>query len=142
MFICYFDGACLPKNPGGIPSYGWVITNEGKEIENGYGKLSDLCEKHRTNNAAEYAGLLNLLRRLDELCLKNCLINGDSQLVINMASSKWGKDKPHDGLPHLLEPLLECRELVKKGEHHLKWIPREQNFRADELSKKASGYIG
>lgn len=135
-----FDGACEPVNPGGTASYGWVIRDElqilasdGQIIGSGDGM---------TNNVAEYTGLIEALKALPRLGttagkIKVC---GDSQLVCNMVSKKWGWRKgawlPHKDAPHLKALLEVALELLAPFEYEVQWIPAKENAEADRLSRE------
>jgi len=141
MIKIYFDGACEPVNPGGTGSYGWLIKNgdmvlarEGEIIGSGEGM---------TNNIGEYTGLIKALEALQCINIQKEKIEifGDSSLVCNMVSKKWGWNKkktkwiPHEDAPHL-KPLLDrALSLLASYKFEIKWIPREQNQEADKLSK-------
>lgn len=124
---CWFDGSCEPFNPGGETRFGWIIRDEAENIvacHSGYVGRGD----GMTNNVGEFAGLLDLLRFLDDHQIDNTEIFGDSTLVINIAAGKWKAKKPH------LKPYaIECKNLLKNNQ--LCWIPREENAEADALSK-------
>lgn len=140
MIELYFDGACEPFNPGGTASFGWLLKKDGKEIKSGHGIVGS--GEGMTNNVAEYSGLIYGLEEFLKLNLQEKLfIKGDSNMVINMISGKWGWNKkknkwqPHEKLPHLKELLNEALSLLKKIEYEVEWIPREENKEADALSK-------
>lgn len=140
MIELYFDGACEPFNPGGTASYGWLIKKDGKEIKSGHGVIGS--GEGMTNNVAEYSGLIYGLEEFLKLDFQEkLLIKGDSNMVINMISGKWGWNKkkskwqPHEKLPHLKELLNKALSLLKKIEYEVEWIPREENKEADALSK-------
>ena len=140
MIELYFDGACEPFNPGGTASYGWVLKRDGKDLKTGYGIVG--MGEGMTNNVAEYTGLIKGLEEYLHLNLnEKILIKGDSSMVINMISGKWGWSKnktkwnPHKKMPHLKKLLDEALSLLKKVDYEVKWIPREQNKQADALSK-------
>lgn len=140
MIELYFDGACEPFNPGGTASYGWLIKKDGKEIKSGSGVVGS--GEGMTNNVAEYSGLIYGLEEFLKLNLQEkLLIKGDSNMVINMISGKWGWNKkkskwqPHEKLPHLKELLNQALSLLKKIDYEVEWIPREENKEADALSK-------
>ena len=140
MIELYFDGACEPFNPGGTASYGWLLKKDGKEIKSGHGVIGS--GEGMTNNVAEYSGLIYGLEEFLKLNLQEkLLIKGDSNMVINMISGKWGWNKkkskwqPHEKLPHLKELLNQALSLLKKIEYEVEWIPREENKEADALSK-------
>ena len=91
-----------------------------------------------SNNVAEYAGALHILKYLSSLPPGRVTIHGDSNLVINQLNGKWRIRK---GL--YLSIAIETKELLA----HLRglgwqinfcWIPREQNEECDALSKKTA----
>jgi len=131
MFILYFDGACLPKNPGGVASYGWVLEGGGWK-EKGCG----IETESGTNNVAEYAGLIHGLEKAVEKEVKELEIRGDSQVVIYQLKGRYsvnsGKLLPY--YRRALELLGKFRKVK------LVWIPREENGEADKLSTRAYIY--
>jgi len=137
--VVYFDGACEPINPGGVATAGWFILDS---------KGADIAEGHRviksgagaTNNVAEWCALGLALRWLldnhkDHCHGKTLLIHGDSQLVCKQLTREWQCRAAH------LQTLRErCWEILKQLEFEswqAQWIPREENQRADDLSKTA-----
>jgi ribonuclease HI len=142
MIKIYFDGACEPFNPGGTASYGWIIkennkilAQEGVIIGRGEGM---------TNNVGEYHGLIKALEALARLGIEKGKIEifGDSSLVCNMVGKIWGWNKkktkwvPHKDAPHLRPLLDRVLNLLSDYDFKIKWVPREQNFEADNLSKR------
>lgn len=136
----HFDGACEPRNPGGVATGGWLIEDEvGEVLHEG---SAVFCEGFgATNNIAEYHSLGHGLRWLsDQVELtfpRRVVIRGDSQLVINQIIGAWRCNKPH------LEKLRDrCRQLInaiedRGAEVTLEWVPREDNELADMLSRQA-----
>ena len=130
----HFDGATHP-NPGGTPRFGWHIDDDDGN------RLAEKCGVHftndpaeRTNNTAEWAGLLSALAWL--ACLRNPIdslrIYGDSQLVIHQLEGRMKCKKPH-----LIRFRDECRQIIKSldvGHVEAIWIPREKNSQADALA--------
>jgi len=49
----FFDGACLPINPGGIACWGVVAVENGNVAT----ERSGIVSRHGTNNIAEWTGL-------------------------------------------------------------------------------------
>jgi ribonuclease HI len=131
----HFDGSCEPTNPGGVATWGWIISADGKTI---LARSGVACSggKHSTNNVAEYHALGTALKELDMLQWSGTLeIYGDSMLVVNQVNGKWNCNADH------LRKLRDrCQDLLKKicpDGFELKWIPREQNEKADALSREA-----
>lgn len=131
----YFDGSCEPINPGGVGKFGWAILGDGGIEHAGHGTCG--FGKGMTNNIAEYHGLINILKEIDYLQMSDEIdcVYGDSLMVVNMATGKWGKKNPHKHAPHLLPLCLEARELVEKLGITVEWISREENTVADYYSK-------
>lgn len=129
----YFDGSCLPKNPGGIAAYGWRITDEnGNEI---CSHFAEECRgENATNNIAEWAGVLNGVKHIVKSNWSGHLeILGDSQLVIYQLMGKYRVKKDT-----LIPYHEECMSLLSGLQWSAKWIPREENEHCDNLSKKLS----
>jgi len=140
MVEIYFDGACEPFNPGGTASYGWIVKEKGKILAQEGGIIGS--DKGMTNNVGEYTGLIKALETLQHLNIKKDKIEvfGDSDMVCNMVSKKWGWKKkkylPHKDAPHLKVLLDKVFNLLEGYDYKIRWIPRKDNREADELSKK------
>ena len=147
MIIIHFDGACEPVNPGGTASWGYTVKNNfGELLRSGHGIVGK--GPGMTNNVAEYHGLIEGIKGALEFGFVGPFeIYGDSSLVINMVSKKWGWRKsrsgktiigwdPHYEQPHLRKLLDEVFKLLEGKEFKATWIPREQNAECDSLSKK------
>lgn len=135
MIEAWFDGCCEPVNPGGIASFGAVIFVNGERIwecsQIFYPKKGK--EKETSNNVAEYLGFTAILEKLIEMGFQRekIMIFGDSNLVIQQMFGSWKIKKG------FYVPLAkEAKRIVKKFSNlHGRWIPREENSLADELSK-------
>lgn len=135
----YFDGACEPRNPGGTATGGFLILDGDGSLV--YSDARVICSgPEATNNLAEWCALGFGLRAIaDGSVVTDCgatslAIRGDSQLVINQINGAW---RCRDGRMARLKN--RCAELL--GDIGLPWtatwIPREQNERADALSRLA-----
>lgn len=138
MLEIHFDGACEPKNPGGIATCGWVIYQDRKKITEGCKVVKQ--GKGATNNYAEWCALGLALRWLldhkeDECATQSISIIGDSKLVINQLAGKW--ECRADNLKPLKARCLEILDKLKFQARSARWVPREQNEEADVLSKRA-----
>jgi ribonuclease HI len=129
--IGYFDGLCEPKNPGGIATYGYVIYTPEQKIE-GYGIATKPYSKNSTNNVAEYTAIICLMEKLLSLNFFSPLILGDSQLVVMQINGKYSVKSPR-----ILPLYRRAMELKEKLKAVIKWIPRELNIEADQLSRRA-----
>ena len=86
-----------------------------------------------TNNQAEYGGLILGLEKAIELGIKHLHVYGDSQLVINQVTGKYGCY--NEGLIPLQRKASELSQRFQSCQ--LQWIPREKNSKADEAATKA-----
>jgi ribonuclease HI len=91
-----------------------------------------------TSNVAEYAGAIAGLRALLDLeDLEAAEVRGDSQLVVRHLTGEW-YCRAANLVPLHREALDLARRLEAGGcAVTLRWIPREENAEADELSKQA-----
>ena len=125
----YFDGSCLPKNPGGIACFGVVaVDGNNVRIKEKWGIVSE----HGTNNIAEWKGLIESLKLARELGWKDVKILGDSQLVVNQFNGLWQIKKNH--LRKFFEEAHQ--EILRVGKVEVSWIPRAKNL-ADPVCHKA-----
>jgi ribonuclease HI len=144
-FTCYFDGSCGPINPGGKARYGWLIKDERGEVV-AFESRHIGTGQGMTNNVAEYAGLYCLLRFIQRNnLLGHFRIQGDSLMVVNMATKRWGRKNPHKDHPHLLAWLLPIHQMLAEPidgqKYSVAWIEREKNQEADTLSNLSYDYV-
>lgn len=126
MIFIYCDGASR-GNPGPA-SYGVSIVDEtGKAIAE-FGEQLGI----RTNNYAEYQGVIAALRYLSGAEYREITIRMDSKLVIEQLAGRWKVKSPD-----MRELVTEASRLLGPFDASLEWIPREQNSRADELANLA-----
>jgi ribonuclease HI len=136
-YLAWFDGACEPVNPGGTASFGVVIKGEdGTVLFRDHGVVGK--GKAMSNNVAEYAGVLRILKYLSSRPPGRVTIHGDSNLVINQLNGLWRINK---GL--CLSIATETKALLADlhglgWQISFCWIPREQNDECDALSKKTA----
>lgn len=137
---CYFDGACGPKNPGGTIGYGAEVYADNKNGEKLVSHAGGIkASRLNSNNVAEYRALRWLLEWLLENNLNNehITIYGDSQLVAKQMNKRW---RIRDGR-YMSEALLCEKFLESFTDCRIRWIPREKNTSADELSKEGMQLI-
>ena len=134
-YLAWFDGACGPANPGGTATYGVMIKDQdGTILVWEHGLVGAGCTM--SNNVAEYAGVLHILKYLSYRPPGRVTIHGDSKLVISQLAGKWRMRK---GL--YLSTAKEAKALLAHlhncgWEINLCWIPRAQNEECDALSKQ------
>ncbi len=129
----HFDGACQPPTGPGIAAFGFTIQGPDVDIEE-CGLATRPFSEHSTNNVAEYVGAIRALEWLRAHGYRGpVVLRGDSQLVIRQMTGEYEVRTEHLKAYHdRLEQL--AREFAAVT---WEWIPREQNQRADELSKQA-----
>jgi ribonuclease HI len=130
-FVCYFDGAIL-YNPYGDMGIGGVVYENGELIDSG--SMYFPASVKNSNNVAEFIALQWVLSSLINKGLQNenVLVCGDSLLVINIMSNRRGI-----GIGYYTEYAEICKTMASQFKNiKFKWIPREENDIADELSKE------
>lgn len=129
----HFDGACQPPKGPGVAAFGFTVEGEGLDVEE-CGLATRPYSEHSTNNVAEYVGAIRALEWLREQGYRGpVIVSGDSQLVIRQMRGVYRVRTDHLRAYHdWLARLGTEFEGVE-----WRWIPREQNTRADALSKLA-----
>jgi ribonuclease HI len=134
-YIAWFDGACEPVNPVGNATFGVVVRDGNGTV---LLKEHDYVGKGRamSNNLAEYAGVLHILKYLSSRPPGRATIHGDSNLAANQLNGEW---KIKKGL--YVSVAIEAKEMLaylcgQGWQVNFSWIPREQNEECDALSKK------
>jgi ribonuclease HI len=135
---CWFDGACLPVNPGGHGSWGALVTIDNRLAYRQGGYIGHGPEL--SNNVAEYSGFIAVARWLLDANLpqgSSIIIHGDSILVVNQLRGSW-KARAGLYLPYYRSAKLLLEELKNRPgvTVRLEWVPREFNSLCDELSEE------
>ena len=130
QIVLYSDGLCEPRNPGGLACWGWLAEADGQTLTSDYGVIGRGAGM--TNNLAEYTAALKALEWAAESGLVGLTLRTDSQLVAYQVTGVWQCRAAH------LWPLVaDLRALVAVTDARVEWVPREQNAKADELSRQA-----
>lgn len=126
LYQINFDG-CSKGNPG-LAGAGAVLYRDGTEIDT---RIQALGKK--TNNQAEYAGLILGLQMAVDHNIRRLEVQGDSQLIIKQMRGEYKVSSAE------LKPLYNiARELSITFEQiRFTHIYRKYNSRADELSNEA-----
>jgi len=133
MVQVHFDGACEPPKGGGVATYGFTVEGSGLDHEE-CGLAVKPWSRHATNNVAEYVAAIRALEYLVSQRFRgSVLVFGDSQLVIRQMSGEYEVRAEH--LKAYRAHLAELTAQFEEVRFH--WVPREENQRADELSKAA-----
>jgi ribonuclease HI len=127
----FFDGSSK-GNPG--PSgCSWQIEDDKK---NTIAYNNRISETDRTNNYAEYLGLielLNYIRTQDNIVKID--IYGDSKLVVEQVNGRW-KCKSNNLKPLWKTAVTLFEYLTTTKYLTINWVPREENTKADSLAQK------
>jgi ribonuclease HI len=130
----YVDGACIPKNPGGTPVWGFLLLRDNTPIDTKGGLAGAESTPQATNNVAEYEAFINALKQIKLLGWDQdkIVVYTDSQILHNQLKDEW---KVGPGLTSLYKkakilmngfPFFEVRK-----------IPRTQNRVAHRATKAA-----
>lgn len=133
MITIYFDGSCIPVNPGGIAGFGAVVYKDDIRYANIEGIVDAPEGLQTTNNLAEYAGFTEglIFCMTQEWQTEKIQVYGDSNLVIQQMFGRWKMKK---GV--YLDWAHRAKELIREfTDLNGFWIPREKNMEADFLSK-------
>ncbi|MGH9555447.1 MAG: ribonuclease HI family protein [Terriglobales bacterium] len=125
--VAHIDGGAR-GNPGPA-GYGAVLEDEQGR------RLTELSQYlgHRTNNYAEYAGLIAVLEYAKREGHAALEVRGDSELMVRQMRGQYKVKSPE------LHPLYERARELSRG---LAWfaiehVPREKNRDADRLANQA-----
>ncbi|GKD59418.1 reverse transcriptase domain-containing protein [Tanacetum coccineum] len=126
MCRLYTDGA---SNSDGLGAGLMLVTPEGKEYT-----YALRFKFETTNNKAEYEALLGGLRIATDMKIENLSIFVDSQLMANQVKGLF------EARQHMIKQYLEkTNKLLRSfNSYTMKHIRRDQNKKADALSKLAS----
>ena len=120
------DGASR-GNPGEA-SFGAVLLEGDREIATASAHLGVA-----TNNFAEYSGVIAGLKlAMQHDTDAKYVVELDSKLVVEQLNGNW-KVKSKDLMPLV----AEASKIASKLDVEFRWIPREQNSRADQLANQA-----
>jgi len=134
MIEVHFDGACEPRNPGGVAAYGYVCKVGLVVIGQGSGLACQPWTDNASNNVAEYMGMVMALEFL--ICHgyigSEVVVKGDSGLAINQMNGNMSVRSDR------IVPLhRRAKELAGKfRDITFVWIPKEDNAEADSLSRR------
>lgn len=125
--IAYIDGGAR-GNPGTAGFGVYLEDDDGHEIASLFGYLGE-----RTNNVAEYAGLLAALQYAVDNDVEQLAIRSDSELLVKQINGLYRVKNPT--LQHLV---AKARKLMGRLERiTVEHVRREQNVNADRLANMA-----
>jgi ribonuclease HI len=130
----YVDGACIPKNPGGIPVWGFLLLRDNTPIDTKGGLAGAESSPQATNNVAEYEAFINALKQIRRLGWDQhkIVVYTDSQLLHNQLKEEWKVG------PELLPLYKKAKALMNDFPFiEVRKIPRTQNRVAHRATKAA-----
>lgn len=128
-YICYFDGSYRLHKGVEDMGIGCVITDGNNKVL--FEMASHICCIEGSTNLSEYLACLEVIKWLSNRDYGEAIIRGDSKLVVNQLNGYWSVK---NGV--YVEKALETIQLFKKlRKTSIKWTSRNNNIRADELSK-------
>jgi ribonuclease HI len=106
-----FLGQCLPRNPGGIACYAYIIRNkDGILLEESCGLAAEPNSPSSTNSVANYTALIRALEWLIKNRYRNDIIKvyGSSKLLISQIneSEATSTGNKNNNMPKRILPLL------------------------------------
>jgi len=128
----HFDGACEKVRGRRVAAYGFTIEGGGLRHDD-FGLAVPPGHPRATNNVAEYVGAICGLEWLVRAGYTGpVVVVGDSQLVVRQMQGEY-----RVRAEHLVPYHARLGQLVAVFPHvEFRWVPREENTRADELSKR------
>lgn len=133
----YFDGSCIPRNPGGAMGWGYIAKIDNIVIGKGFGGFK--VHSKNTNNKAEYhavrAALDYLKANQKAFHVDKIHVKGDSQLVINQMTGTWKITSES-----IKKLALYSKSILDDIDIPIEfiWIPRELNEEADALAYRGA----
>ena len=87
----YVDGACVPKNPGGIPVWGFLLLRDNTPIDTKGGLAAAESSPQATNNVAEYEAFINALKQIKHLGWDQdkVVVYTDSLILHHQLKDEW-----------------------------------------------------
>jgi ribonuclease HI len=133
----FFDGAYELGSQ--VAAFAWALMLDGQELDSGYGVAGR--GPGMSSNVGEYVGLVEGLKDFMGAALtsmKQLNVYGDSMLVVRQMSGHW---KVRGGLyVRAHDDALKLVTRIREGgvKVWFEWIPREESWKCDQLSKFAA----
>lgn len=130
----YIDGACIPKNPGGVPVWGFLLLKDNAPINTKGGLAGAEFSAEATNNVAEYEAFINALKEINQLGWNqdNVVVYTDSQILYKQLTDEWKANS------QLLRWYNRAKAVMARfSSIELRKIPRDQNRVAHRAAKAA-----
>lgn len=115
----FFDGGFRPTTKKA--AFGWVLLDKHDDVVH---KRAKMLPPKTTINEAEYSGLIDGLKYLNENRIDDVKIFGDSLLVVNQLKGSYRVKAKNLEKYH-----KKAKELI--GKRQITWIKRTENELAD-----------
>lgn len=140
MFNLYFDGLfrnLKDVSDAGVMCFGWLLLQDSHLIAYGYGAVAR--GRDATSNIAEYMGLIDGLEAMVDMSIgyDPVVVYGDAKSIIHQMLGR-SKVSTHRVQPMYRKARRLARQLYVTD---WRWIPRQQNKSADQLSRRALSEI-
>ena len=134
----HFDGASEEVAGRRVAAYGFTLDGAGFHQED-FGLAVPPGHPRATNNVAEYVAAICALEWLTRVGYGGDVrLTGDSQLVVRQMTGEYRVLTEH------LQPYHDRLEQLARSfrQVEFRWVPRSENHRADELSKRGIELAG
>uniref|UniRef100_A0A6C0CIS7 RNase H type-1 domain-containing protein n=1 Tax=viral metagenome TaxID=1070528 RepID=A0A6C0CIS7_9ZZZZ len=128
-YLLQFDGACR-GNPSNKLGLGCILYENGKILDERSQQIQVISG---TNNQAEYLSLLSGLKMCINNNIKNVLVQGDSELIINQINGIYNVNNKQLSTYYNIV-IKQIAEFDKITFQHIK---RDKNKAADKLANEA-----
>lgn len=132
--VVHFDGACQTIRGRRVAGYGCTVAADGTLWHEEFGLAVPPGHPRATNNVAEYVAAIRPLEWLLARPYSGVVeVVGDSELIVRQMTGVYRVREEHlrpyhDRLAQLVARFVRVE---------FRWVPRQENQRADALSKQA-----
>ena len=139
--ILHFDGSSR-NNPHGPAGCGWIIykMDSNGAVREEIASNSKYLGYHVSNNQAEYQGLIDGLRFIqDHIYCCRVYVRGDAEIVINQMNGHYAVRS--DNIRPYYNKAMDVQEYLENNEHvqfTFRHVPRLCNWKADCMAREAA----
>lgn len=128
----HFDGSCWP-NPGGLAKYGYTLRGSNINVsDSGFAGEGPST----SNNYAEFYAMALGLGAAFLQGGDHVTVIGDSEIAIKIMQGRYKASRDKLYWPAYSQCMIMLQRLYERNvDVEFKWVPREQNQEADDLSK-------
>jgi ribonuclease HI len=137
--IVRFLGQCLPRNPGGIACYAYIIRNkEGHLLHEACGLAAEPNSSSSTTTVASYTGLIKALEWLTKKGYTNEIIKvyGNSKLVISQINDREVDNNDNNSISKNTFPLYAKVMKLKSKFYYISFELADDNNNNEHIDDK------